>query len=59
MSFKFFEQLKKIFSDVPAWLPLILAGRPWPACEDTAKAMSPIVRRESPSWGFVRRPIPL
>ncbi|MEA2109276.1 MAG: hypothetical protein U9P07_07645 [Pseudomonadota bacterium] len=30
-----------------------------PACEDTAKAMSPIVRRESPSWRLVWRPKPL
>jgi hypothetical protein len=30
------KQLKEIFRDIPAWLSLILAGRPWPASEASA-----------------------
>jgi len=28
--------MKKTYRDVPAWLSLILAGRPWPASEASA-----------------------
>jgi hypothetical protein len=30
------KQLKKIYRDIPVWLSLIIAGRPWPASEASA-----------------------